>query len=159
MDKKKAGAKVEVPIDLTKTQNNLNDKSMFIKSAIFGEYFFDSNFTGNVFIDKMNRGGYQKWEFVNAGSPGVYYIRNAQTQFVLSSNAKGDIFTDLLQNASTQQWIIIPYLENAIIRNFSNEFVLELSSRLLLYTTNIDEKKEYKTFLWKISAARGEPRK
>jgi len=29
----------------------------------------------------------------------------------------------------------------------------------LLYTTNIDEKKEYKTFLWKISASRGEPRK
>jgi len=108
----------------------------------------------------MNRGVYQKWEFVGTDTPGVYYIRNAQTQFVLSSNSKGDIFTDILTYASTQQWIVYPHTENSVIRNFSNEFVLDTGKMMSIFSTVFDEKVEPKQgCLWKITGGRGDPKK
>ena len=69
------------------------------------------------------------------------------------------MYTDILNNTSNQQWIVYPHTDNSVIRNFSNEFVLDVSKMMSIYSSEFKSEIEPKTCLWKLSAGRGEPKK
>ena len=76
----------EVALNNNELDFNLNKKSFYIQSSHpICRYFVDSSHQGNICLFIYDTQRFQKWEFQNADSPGIYYIKNLNTGFYISS--------------------------------------------------------------------------
>lgn len=135
MDKGKKGSKKKTITINKNFANKLGGKNYFIESRFCGR-FLDCDSTGEVFLNDENiyRNNNQKWGFNITNTPGVYLLKNVQSELYLTTSEKGDLFAAKLDEESTfQKWAIMQTSED---KHF---ILLSLSNDLVLFTTVMNE--------------------
>ena len=124
-------------ITIEETKANKMDMKKCYMRNIFNFCFLETNNVGVVYFSTTEQ---NKWEFKKIDIPGAYTIKHINTNLLLTSNEKGDIFSTIDLNSSFQKWFVFnsSEAETYAYQNVSNGLYFNVSLRDEIYLDQIN---------------------
>ena len=122
------------------TANKLDLKKMYMRSS-FNSCYLDNNNVGDVYFSLDNP---NKWEFKATDMIGAYTIKSLNTNLLLTTNEKGEIFTTYDLDSSYQKWYVYntDTKEIYLFKSVANDLIIKVSPLDEIYLDEQDENNE-----------------